>query len=146
MKKVFANWKMSLSALFLVGGLMFLSNNVQAQISSTPNAAIDIKGVTGSWASNSEALQLLQEQLDGPIKDALEQLPTNSSMFIIWKYKGLLYEEVYKSIQDGATVSKAVRVNYEHLAGASNLEPVLSPLSQSEWQTIFNELVDLLTN
>lgn len=146
MKKVFANWKMSLSALLLVGGLMLLSNTAQAQLTSTTVASADIKGVTGTWADQSNALQLLQDEINGPIATALEQLPVQSSQFIVWKYKGLLYEQVYNSIQQGISVSKAVRINYEKLSGASNIEPVLSPLSPAEWQTIFNELVDLLTN
>lgn len=145
MKKVFANWKMSLSALFLVGGLMFLSNNVQAQISSTPNAAIDIKGVTGSWALESEALNLLEIELQGPIATALESLPTGGQQYIVWKVKAQLYEAVRASILNGATVSKAVRINYDQMAGASHLEPKITPLSQAEWQALFNELVDLLT-
>jgi len=146
MKKVFANWKMSLSALLLVGGLMFVSNTAKAQISSTSVASVDIKGVTGTWVAQSVALQLLQDEINGPIATALEQLPVQSSQFIVWKYKNLLYEEVYNSIQQGIPVSKALRINYEKLAGASNIEPVLTPLSAAEWQTIFNELVDLLTN
>jgi hypothetical protein len=145
MKKVFANWKMSLSALLLVGGLMFLSNNVQAQISSTPNAAIDIKGVTGSWALESDALTLLLGEMEGTIAQALVQLPSGGQQYLVWKYKADLYSAVYASISQGLSVSKAVRVNYDHLAGASHMEPVISPLSQTEWQAIFNELVDLLT-
>lgn len=146
MKKVFANWKMSLSALLLVGGMMLVSNSVQAQggISATAIGNSDVKGA-GTWVLESSALQLLQAELEGPINTALEQLPSNSSMFTIWKYKGLLYEQVYNSIQQGVPVSKAVRVNYEQLSGASHIEPVLTPLSPAEWQTIFNELVDLLT-
>ena len=146
MKKVFANWKMSMTTLFLVGGLMFVSNTAQAQLSSTLSGSVDIKGVTGTWESQSTALQLLLNEINGPIATALEQLPVQSSQFIVWKYKGLLYEQVYNSIAQGVPVSKAVRVNYEHLSGASNIEPVLSPLSPAEWQIIFNELVDLLTN
>ncbi|MDO8368043.1 MAG: hypothetical protein Q7T20_14675 [Saprospiraceae bacterium] len=146
MKKVFANWKMSLSALLLVGGLMFVSNTATAQLTSTLTASADIKGVTGTWALESAALQLLLDEINGPIATALEQLPVNSSQFTVWKYKGLLYEQVYNSIQQGVGVSKAVRINYEHLAGASNIEPVLTPLSPAEWQIILNELVDLLTD
>jgi len=146
MKKVFANWKMSLSAFLLVGGLMFVSNTAKAQLTSTTVASVDIKGVTGTWVSGSEALQLLQDEINGPIATALEQLPVQSSQFIVWKYKNLLYEQVYNSIQQGISVSKAVRINYEALSGASNIEPVLTPLSAAEWQTIFNELVNLLTN
>ncbi|MFN0213041.1 MAG: hypothetical protein ACKVT2_02190 [Saprospiraceae bacterium] len=146
MKKVFANWKMPLTALLLVSGLMFVSNTAQAQLTSTIVGSADIKGVTGTWADQSTALQLLQNEINGPIASALEQLPVQSSQFIVWKYKGVLYEMVYNSIQQGVPVSKAVRVNYEHLSGASNIEPVVSPLSPAEWQTILNELVDLLTN
>lgn len=148
MKKVFANWKMSLSALLLVGGLMFVSNTAQAQLTSSlaaPNDLQPIKGVSGTWVSQPEALQLLQAELDGNITTALATLPIQSSQFIVWKYKGLLYEEIIRSIENGVSVSKALRINYEHLAGASNIEPVISPLSQAEWQAIFNELVDLLT-
>lgn len=146
MKKVFANWKMPFSAFLLVGGLMFVSNTATAQLTSSLVASADIKGVTGTWVAGSAALQLLQDELNGPIATALEQLPVQSSQFIVWKYKGLLYEEVYKSIEQGIPVSKAVRINYERLAGATNIEPVLSPLSPAEWQTILNELIDLLTN
>ena len=147
MKKVFATWKMSFAALLLVGGLMFVSNTATAQLTSTITASnADIKGVNGTWANESDALQLIQAELDGPINTALTQLPEQSSQFIVWKYKGLLYELVYNSIDQGVGVSKSVRINYERLAGASNIEPVLTPLSQTEWQTILNELIDLLTN
>jgi hypothetical protein len=146
MKKVFANWKMSLSALLLVGGLMFLSNSAQAQgglVTANPTQA-DVKGA-GAWALESDALTLLEGELQGSIASALENLPSGGQQYIVWKLKGQLYEDVYASIKNGVSVSKSVRVSFDHLAGASHLEPVISPLSQTEWQAIFNELVDLLT-
>jgi len=145
MKKVFANWKMPLSALLLVGGLMFLSNNVQAQISSTPNAAIDIKGVTGTWVLDSDALTLLEGELQGPIAQALAQLPNGGQQYLVWKYKAQLYSDVYDSIKQGVLTSRAVRINYDQLAITSTDANPFSPLSQAEWQTILNELIDLLT-
>jgi len=146
MKKVFANWKMSLSALLLAGGLMLVSNSAQAQgglITANPSQA-DVKGA-GTWALESDALTLLLGEMEGPIAQALAQLPSTGQQYLVWKYKADLYSAVYAAISSGSTVSKAVRVNYDHLAGASHLEPVISPLSQTEWQAIFNELVDLLT-
>jgi hypothetical protein len=58
----------------------------------------------------------------------------------------MLYSMVYSSIQEGINTSKAFRINYDRMAGAPHQEPVISALSQSEWQQIFNEMVDLLTN
>lgn len=147
MKKVFANWKMSLTALLLMGSLMLVSNGAQAQgntLSSNPGTADDVKGA-GTWAIEADALLLLEIELQGPITQALEQLPNGSGQFYVWKYKATLYEAVHASIQQGIPVSKAVRANYDRMAGAPHMEPVISVLSQSEWQTIFNELVDLLT-
>ncbi len=146
MKKVFANWKMSLSALLLVGGLMLVSNSAQAQgglVLANPTTP-DVKGA-GSWAVEADALTLLEGELQGSIAQALANLPSGGQQYIIWKEKARLYEAVLASIQNGVQVSKAVRINYDHAAGASHLEPVVSALSQAEWQAVFNELVDLLT-
>lgn len=148
MKKVFANWKMSLTALFLVGGLMLVSNSAQAQSGNLQQnpASPEIKGVTGNWAVESDAIQLLEGELQGTIATALATLPNNGQQYLVWKYKAELYDAVRASIVQGVTVPKAVRINYAHLAGSPSQETVISPLSQNEWQTIFNELVDLLTN
>jgi hypothetical protein len=148
MKKVFTNWKMSLSALLLVGGLMLVSNSAQAQGGTTSStvANVDVKGA-GTWALEADALALLAAELQGPIAQALATLPPGGQQFIIWKEKAQLYEAVYASISGGITVSKSVRINYDQVAGASHLEPIaFSPLSQAEWQAILNELVDLLSN
>jgi hypothetical protein len=146
MKKVFANWKMSLSALLLVGGLMIVSNSASAQNGQLVNPTTpDIKGA-GTWVLESNALALLQGEMEGTIEQALSQLPSGGQQYIVWKYKAQLYSSVYGSISQGVSVSKAVRVQYDQLAGASHLEPVISPLSQTEWQAILNELVDLLSN
>lgn len=147
MKKVFANWKMSLSALVLVSGLMFVSNSAQAQGGMLqPNPVEpDVKGA-GTWVLEADALTLLEGELNGQIAQALAQLPNGGQQYLFWKYKAELYSNVYASIQQGIVTSKAVRINYDHLAGAPHMEPVISPLSQNEWQMIFNELVDLLTN
>ena len=147
MKKVFANWKMSLSALLLVGGMMLLSNSVQAQsgISSTAIGNSDIKGA-GTWVFESDALSLLEAELQGPITQALANLPTGGQQYIVWKVKAQLYEAVHASVTEGIPVSKAVRINYDQMAGASHLEPIpFSPISQAEWQDLLNGLVDLLT-
>ena len=146
MKKVFANWKMSLSALFLVGGLMLMSTSAQAQggLVQTP-AEPDIKGA-GAWVIEADALASLEAELQGSIAQALANLPGGGQQYIYWKLKAQLYEAVHASILSGVAVSKSVRINYDHLAGASHAEPVISPLSPTEWQAILNELVDLLTN
>lgn len=148
MKKVFANWKMSLSALLLVGGLMFVSNSAQAQggmLQQNPTQQ-DIKGA-GTWVLESDALALLEAELQGPIAQALANLPSGGQQYIVWKEKAQLYEAVYASIKEGIAPSKAVRINYDHVAGASHLETIqFSPLSQAEWQSILNGLVDLLSN
>ena len=147
MKKVFANWKMSLSALFLVGGLMLVSASAQAQgglLQANP-VEPEVKGA-GTWVIEADALASLEAELHGSIAQALANLPSGGQQYIIWKEKARLYEAVYASIKDGIAVSKAVRINYDHAAGASHLEPIpFSPLSQAEWQAMFNELVDLLT-
>lgn len=148
MKKVFANWKMSLSALLLVGGLMFVSNSAQAQggTLTASQATPDVKGA-GTWALEADALALLEAELNGPIAQALANLPNGGQQYVIWKSKAGLYEAVHASIKEGIAVSKAVRINYDHVAGASHLDVIpFSPLSQAEWQVVFNELVDLLTN
>ena len=147
MKKVFTNWKMSLSALLLVGGLMLVSNSAQAQgglLLANPTTPV-VKGA-GTWVLESDALTLIEGELNGTIAQALAQLPNGGQQYLVWKYKAELYSAVYTSIQQGVPVNKAVRINYDHLAGSTNAEPVISPLSQAEWQAIFNELVDLLTN
>ena len=147
MKKVFTNWKMSLSALLLVGGLMLMSSSAHAQgglLQPNP-ASPEVKGA-GTWVVENDALALLQAELQGSITQALANLPSGGQQYIVWKVKGQLYEAVYASVSAGIAVPKAVRFNYDRMAGASHLEPVISPLSQSEWQAIFNELVDLLTN
>lgn len=146
MKKVFANWKMSFAALLLVGGLMVVSNSAQAQdgLLTSSNGYPDVKGA-GTWLLEADALALLEAELQGNIATALETLPPTGQQFIFWKYKAMLYEAVYASIVEGTNTSKAFRINYDRLAGAQHLEPVISPLSQSEWQLIFNEMVDLLT-
>lgn len=145
MKKVFANWKMSLSALLLVGGLMLVSSNAQAQtlqLEANP-ASPDVKGA-GVWLFETDALLALEGQLQGPIAQALVQLPNGGQQYIVWKYKAMLYEGTYASVKQGVAVSKAVVLNYSALAGP--VDHLISPLSQAEWQTMFNELVDLLTN
>lgn len=147
MKKVFTNWKMSLSALLLVSGLMFVSSSAQAQgaISSTAiGANADVKGA-GTWVLEADALALIEAELQGPIAQALAVLPPGGQQYLFWKGKAELYEAVYASIVSGISPSKSVRVNFDQMAGASHLEPVISYLSQNEWQTIFNELIDLLT-
>jgi hypothetical protein len=148
MKKVFANWKMSLSALLLVGGLMFVSNSAQAQggmLQQNPTQQ-EIKGA-GTWVLESDALTLLEGELQGPIAQALANLPSGGQQYIVWKEKARLYEAVYASIKEGIVPAKAVRINYDHAAGASHLEPIqFSALSQAEWQSILNGLVDLLSN
>lgn len=146
MKKVFANWKMSLSALLLMGGLMLLSNSAQAQGSSITNdaSASDVKGA-GAWVLESDALALLQAQLAGPIEQALINLPNGGQQYIVWKNKAMLYEEVYAAIQNGVPVSKSVKLSYSKFAGpVDNLQ--FSALSPAEWQALLNELVDLLSN
>lgn len=147
MKKVFTNWKMSLSALLLVGGMMLVSNSAQAQggITSSPVANVDVKGA-GTWVFESNAIQLVKDELSGPINTALEQLPVGSSQYFVWKYKAIFYEAVLSSLLDGVGTSKSVRVNFDRLAGSTNAEPVVTPLSQAEWQGILNEMVDLLSN
>lgn len=146
MKKVFANWKMSLSALLLVGGLMFVSNSAQAQggVSAIPVGNADVKGA-GTWAIEADALTLLVGEMEGTIAQALATLPPGGQQYIVWKSKADLYSRVYSSIQSGVSVSKSVRLNYDQMAGASHLDNVISPLSQAEWQQVLNELVDLLT-
>lgn len=147
MKKVFANWKMSFAALLLVGGLMLVSNSAQAQngLVTSNNNYPDVKGA-GTWLLEADALAVLKAELDGNIATALETLPPTGQQFIFWKYKAELYEAVYASIEAGINTSKAFRVNYDRRAGAPHQEPVISALSQAEWQLIFNEMVDLLTN
>jgi hypothetical protein len=147
MKKVFANWKMSFAALLLVGGLMLVSNSAQAQsglVTANSNYP-DVKGA-GTWVLEAEALTLLHAEMTGQIEQALEQLPPSGQQYIFWKHKAMLYSMVYSSIQEGINTSKAFRINYDRMAGAPHQEPVISALSQSEWQQIFNEMVDLLTN
>jgi len=146
MKKVFANWKMSLSALLLVGGLMLVSNSAQAQgglVTANPTTP-DVKGA-GTWAIEADALTLLEIELQGEITQALASLPSGGQQYIVWKHKAMLYEAVYASILDGVTVPKSVRVSYDQLAGAAHLDKIISPLSPAEWQGVFNDLVDLLT-
>lgn len=145
MKKVFANWKMSLSALLLVGGLMFVANSAQAQGTLLQPYNADVKGAS-NWKVESAALQALEAELQGPIAQALNTLPPSGQQYIVWKHKAQLYEAVHYSIQQGVNTSKAVRVNYDQMAGAPHLEPVISALTQQEWQVIFNDLVTLLTN
>lgn len=147
MKKVFANWKMSLAALLLVGGLMLVSNSAQAQggLVTSNNDTPDVKGA-GTWLLEADALATLEAELQGNIATALETLPPTGQQYIFWKYKAMLYEAVHASIREGVNTSKSFRINYDRLAGASHLETVISPLSQPEWQQIFNEMVDLLTN
>ncbi len=148
MKKVFTNWKMSLTALLLVGGLMLVSNSAQAQggLLQTNPTQPDVKGA-GNWALESDAINLLVGELQGNIAQALDNLPSGGQQYIVWKCKAQLYEAVLASIQNGIAVSKSVRINYDHVAGASHLDVIkFSPLSQAEWQTMFNELVDLLTS
>jgi hypothetical protein len=147
MKKVFANWKMSLATLLLVGGLMIVSNSAQAQggLITSNNDTPDVKGA-GTWVLEADALALLEGELQGNIATALETLPPSGQQYIFWKYKAMLFEAVHASIKGGINTSKAFRVNYDRMAGASHQEPVISALSQAEWQQIFNEMVDLLTN
>lgn len=150
MKKVFANWKMSLTALLLVGGLMLVSNQAQAQggpaVMEVSPANLEVKEA-GVWVSGSEALDLLDAQIQGPITQALIDLPAGGQQYLFWKHKGLLYDAVYASLREGVSTAKAVRFNYDQVAGAPHiLRTTASPLSQTEWQQIFNELVDLLTN
>lgn len=147
MKKVFANWKMSLATLLLVGGLMIVSNSAQAQGGTITSSQVspDVKGA-GTWLLEADALTALEGELNGSIAQALANLPSGGQQYIVWKMKAKLYEDVLASIQEGIAVSKAVRINYDQSAGASHLEPKTTPLSQAEWQAIFNELVDLLTN
>ena len=136
---------MSLMAVVLLAGLMF-ATNAQAQggtlepAPSTPS----IK-TTGVWLASSSALEALETELNGSINQALETLPPSGQQYIIWKFKAELYEGVYESILRGTSVEKAVRINFDRLAGAKHAEPVISALSQAEWQDIFNEIVDLLT-
>ena len=146
MKKVFTNLKMFLSTLFLVGGMMLVSNSVQAQGGQLqPNpVSPDIKGA-GTWADGSTALILLEAELTGSIAQALAQLPSGGQQYIVWKHKAMLYEAVYGDIKDGAQVPKAVVGHYTAFAGPLD-SVVFSALSQAEWQAIYNELVDLLTN
>jgi len=146
MKKVFANWKMSLSALLLVGGLMLVSNSAQAQggqLVANPTSP-EVKGA-GVWVIESNALALLEAELTGSIAQALAQLPAGGQQYIVWKYKAQLYSSVHSSITEGASVPKAVVNNYAALAGPLD-SVTFSALSQAEWQVMFNELVDLLTN
>lgn len=137
---------MSLMAILLLAGLMF-ATSAQAQggtlqpAPSTPS----IK-TTGAWLNATSALEALQTELNGSINQALETLPPTGQQYLIWKYKAELYEGVHASILGGVSVEKAVRVNFDRLAGAKHAEPVISALSQAEWQVIFNEIVDLLTN
>ena len=146
MKKVFANWKMSLSALLLMGGLMLLSNSAQAQGSSLTKdpSASDVKGA-GTLVLESEAISLLEAQLSGPINQALNNLPNGGQQYLVWKYKGMLYEDALSSIKAGVPVSKAVKLNYAKMAGPVD-KIQFSPLTQAEWQGLLNELVDLLSN
>ena len=136
MKKVFL--KISLLAVFLLVGLMSAQAQTLTSVSNT-----DVKTL-GTWTAESDALQLLEAELSGPIAQALETLP-QGQQFIIWKYKAILYQNVHTSISAGTPVSKSVRINYDQLAGASHLEPILTALSQAEWLVLYNELVDLLT-
>lgn len=126
---------------------MLVSNSAQAQggITSSPVANVDVKGA-GTWVLETDAIQILKDELSGPINDAANIIPVGSSQYFIWKYKAILYEAVLASMLEGIGTSKAVRINYDRLAGSTNAEPVVSPLSQAEWQGILNELVDLLSN
>lgn len=125
---------------------MLVSNSAQAQggqLSPNP-AAPEVKGA-GVWVIESNALALLEAELTGSIAQALVQLPNGGQQYIVWKYKAQLYEAVYASIKDGGSVAKATVNEYANLAGPVD-KVTFSPLSAAEWQAMFNELVDLLTN
>lgn len=136
---------MSLSALLLVGGLMFVANSAQAQGNVFQPVNSDVKGAS-NWKVESVALQVLEAELQGPIAQALNTLPPSGQQYIIWKHKAMLYQGVHSSIEQGVSTSKSVRINYDQLAGAPHMEPIISALTQQEWQVILNDLVTLLTN
>lgn len=129
-------------AVLLLGGLMF-ATSAQAQSGTLQNvtSSTDVKTL-GTWHSTPEALQLLETQIQGPIEQSLASLQPGQQ-YTFWKSKAQLYEAVRTSILNGVSAPKAIRANFDHLSG--NVDSVISPLSQSDWQVIYNELVDLLT-
>jgi len=130
-------------AVLLLGGLL-LATSAQAQSTKLQSTSVstDVKTLN-TWVASNTAVQRLDAQLQGPIEQALTTLP-QGQQYTVWKSKAQLYEAVRTSILSGVSSPKAIRTNFDLMSG--KVDTVISPLSQSEWNIIFNDLVDLLTD
>lgn len=144
MKKVFV--KMSLMALMVFSGLMLVSNSAQAQTSATLTSIgqqTDVK-TAGTFKNGSEAANILLQAMQSK-EFQLTQLAEGSYAATIVKTEHSLYSNVYESILNGVSVSLAFKTRYNEMAPGHDSSPV-SPLSANDWQQIYNNLLDLLTD
>lgn len=144
MKKVLV--KMSLMAVMVFSGLMLVTNSAQAQTSATLTSIgqqTDVK-TAGTFKSASEAANILLQAIQSK-EFQLTQLVEGSYVATIVKTEHSLYSNVYESILNGVPVSKAFKTRYTEMAPGHDSSPS-SPLNASDWQQIYNNLLDLLTD
>lgn len=132
MKKVIAKLGLTtvMTGLILLCGLVFGAQNAQAQtITKTADA----------WATPSEALGLLQQQIE-----TFDNLLNQGAGAEI-KVRMGLYREVVDMINNGQAVPKAVELSYQNASRVNDYSNVpAAPFTTNQWSTVYTELSDLL--
>jgi hypothetical protein len=119
-------------------GMLFCTAAVKAQ------ATLDIPPFqTATWLGGVEATTVLSAEVTGIEQALLYSQPSNMHQL---KIKHTLYERIIGSIQDGMPVNDAAQLNYYRLAPSNHTDVPADPdMSATDWQNLFNDMVNLLT-
>lgn len=144
MKKVFAKLGMpsALAMVFLFGGLFLGSNSAAAQGTIASGQATSPIKTTGTWATPSEAINVLTLEINA-LMPVLDANPTPALKMEIY-----VYETILGMIEGGLPVPNAAYNAFYSISPTAGVDgnPSVSGISTNDWNTIYNNMLDLLTN
>jgi len=130
-----------LTAVFVLLGVLFGSVEMSAQtLLADPNAG-SIK-TTAAWKDSGSAMQSLQSEIE-----YLNQLlDTNPGNYAATKMKLSIYIDIAGRIEKQDPVAVAASAAFYQVAPIAGTDmPTFPGINQSGWNTIFNDIVALLT-
>lgn len=133
MKKVIAKLGLTtvMTGLILLCGLVFGAQDAQAQT---------IKKTADAWATPSEAVALLQQQIAN-YDNMLSYQGAGAEI----KARHHLYEQVVIMIGEGQTVPSAVDASYNNVSRVNDFSTTpAAPFTTTQWRDVYTELTDLL--
>jgi hypothetical protein len=131
-------FSVALRLMILCCGMLFGAASVQAQ------STLDIPPFqSATWLSGVDATTALTAEIDGIDQTLAYSQPSNTHQL---KMKHTLYSGILSSIQDGMPVNGAAQLNYYKLAPSTSTDVAPDPdMNANDWQTLFNDMVNLLT-